>query len=182
MPLLLGAVTGFCTEKRKIIFLWILISKLYPVTLKWLHWHMYYKNSPSVSWAAFEVVVELGPLLTTHLYTPVLLSWTLSMIRVLVVAPDTPTGGGSKLAPFLCHRYVSVPASVVAVTVNITCDLWTTLSWLVGCWVIWGGSTRGKKQWQIYLVSVLPKHHQTYTCTVHCNTHNTHVHTLYCYI
>ena len=65
------------------------------------------------------MVVDLGVLLTTHVYTPVLLSWTLLMVRVSVVALDTPTEQGSKLASFCCHWYVSVPTSVLAATANV---------------------------------------------------------------
>ena len=92
-----------------------------------------YELSLSVSLAALEVVVDFGALLTTHVYTPVLLSWTLLMVRVLVVVPDTPTEEGSKLAQFRCHWYVSVPTSVLAATVNVNSDPGTTFSWFVGC-------------------------------------------------
>ena len=94
------------------------------------------QHSLSVSLAALEVVVDFGALLTTHVYTPVLFSWTLLMVRVLVVVPDTPTEEGSILAPFRCHWYVNVSASVVAARVNVTWDPQTTFSWFVGCSVI----------------------------------------------
>ena len=75
-------------------------------------------------------------LLTTHLYIPSLLSLTLAMVRELVVAPDTPVDGGSMSVPFCCHWYVSAPASVVAVALNVTVDPGSTSSSLAGCWVI----------------------------------------------
>ena len=114
-----------------------------------------YKHSRSVSWAVFEVVVDPGALLTTHLYIPMLLPWTLLMVRVLVAAPYTPAGWGCKLTPFCCHRYISVPASVLAATANVTCDPQTTFHWLVGCLMIRGGSTAGR-QMKIYLASIHP--------------------------
>ena len=57
--------------------------------------------------AVLEVVVDFGLLLTTRVHACVTLLDML-MVRVLVVAPGTPTGGGSKLAPFCYHWYVSV--------------------------------------------------------------------------
>ena len=61
------------------------------------------------------------------------------MVRVLVLAPD-------KLALFCCHWYVSVPASVLASTVNVTCDPGATFILSTGCWVISGGVTGSYKE------------------------------------
>ena len=61
------------------------------------------------------------------------------MVRVLVLAPE-------KLALFRCHWYVSVPASVLASTVNVTCDPGATFILSTGCWVISGGVTGSYKE------------------------------------
>ena len=97
------------------------------------------QHSRTVSLAAVQVVLPAA-LVTTHLYIPSLLSWTLVIVRVLVVVPDTPAGGGSMSVSFNCHWYVSDPVTGVvvtgvAVTVNITVDPELTFSWLAGCWV-----------------------------------------------
>ena len=116
---------------------------------KWLNEyhsrHVMYNHLQTVSWAASELVFPAA-LVTTHLYIPSLLSWTLAMVRVLVVAPDTPAGGGFRSAPFSCHWYVSDPASVVAATVNVTVDPGSISVWFAGCWVIWGSLTGGKRR------------------------------------
>ena len=116
---------------------------------KWLNKyhsrHVMYNHLQTVSWAGFELVSPAS-LVTTHLYIPSLLSWTLTMVRVLVVAPDTPAGGGSRSVPFSCHWYVSDPAPVVAATVNVTVDPGSISVWFAGCWVIWGGLTGGERR------------------------------------
>ena len=67
----------------------------------------------------------------------------LTIVKVWVVSPDTPSGRGSKSALFCCHLYFSVPESVVVVTMNLTVVPRTTFTWSDGYWVIVGGTTGG---------------------------------------
>ena len=74
-------------------------------------------------------------MVTTHLYIPSLLSWTLAMVRVLVVTPAN-SDDETKLLSFSCHWYLSGSAPVVAITVNVTVDPGSIFARLVGCRVI----------------------------------------------